>query len=332
MSLYDQRFVLFSGKGGVGKTVISSAFALSCARRGERTLLMELNVNDKVSSFFGSSRVGTRISEVEENLFAVNVTPQAALREYGIMILKVKLIYKAVFENRIIDSFLRSIPGLNDLLMLGKAYFHATERNADGSYVWDKVVVDAPATGHGLFFLQIPSVITGFIRSGHMFEEAERIQALLKDRTKTSINLVTLAEEMPVNETLMMQKELRSRMGLEVGAFISNAIYPVLFSAKELAWINEMRQAISRDDDPKGARSEEFGATRGLLDAAAFRSQRVEMQQYYLTRFQEAVDKPHYQIPFHFSTRLSFQGIANIAEELEAQISADDDSAKRSAS
>src|SRR5690554_2522418 len=270
---------------------------------------MELNVNDKVSSFFGSSRVGTRISEVEENLFAVNVTPQAALREYGIMILEVKLTSQAVFENRIIDSFLRSIPGLNDLLMLGKAYFHATERNADGSYVWDKVVVDAPATGHGLFFLQIPSVITGFIRSGHMFEEAERIQALLKDRSKTSINLVTLAEEMPINETLMMQKELRSRMGLEDGAFISNATYPVLFSPKELAWIEAMRESMKSDDDPKGA-------ARGLLDAAAFRSQRVEMQQYYLKRFQETVDKPLYNIPFQFSTRLSFQGIANIAGQL----------------
>lgn len=337
MSLYDQRFVLFSGKGGVGKTVISSAFALSCARRGERTLLMELNVNDKVSSFFGSARVGTSISEVEDNLFAVNVTPQAALREYGIMILKVKLIYKAVFENRIIDSFLRSIPGLNDLLMLGKAYFHATERNADGSYVWDKVVVDAPSTGHGLFFLQIPSVITGFIRSGRMFEEAERIQALLKDTSKTSINLVTLPEEMPVNETLMMQKELKSRMGLEVGAFICNAIYPTLFSAEELAWIEKMRQAANEDapNDKDGAQElsdDDTAVTSGLLDAAAFRSQRVEMQQYYLKQLQEKVDKPLYNIPFHFSTRLTFQGIAKIAEQLENQITADDESAKRTAS
>ena len=332
MSLYDQRFVLFSGKGGVGKTVISSAFALSCARRGERTLLMELNVNDKVSSFFGSSRVGTDITEVDENLFAVNVTPQAALREYGIMILKVKLIYKAVFENRIIDSFLRSIPGLNDLLMLGKAYFHATERNADGSYVWDKVVVDAPATGHGLFFLQIPSVITGFIRSGHMFDEAERIQALLKDTSQTSINLVTLPEEMPVNETLMMQKELKSRMGLEVGAFIGNAIYPVLFSEKERAWIEKMREAYEGSDTDKDATSEGNDATPGLLDAAAFRGQRVEMQQEYMKRLEDEVDKPLHKIPFHFSTRLTFQGIAKIADELEAQITADDESAKRSAS
>jgi anion-transporting ArsA/GET3 family ATPase len=327
LSLYDQRFVLFSGKGGVGKTVISSAFALSCARRGERTLLMELNVNDKVSSFFGSSRVGTDITEVEENLYAVNVTPDAALREYGLMILKVKLIYKAVFENRIVHSFLRSIPGLNDLLMLGKAYYHAVELNPEGSYVWDKVVVDAPATGHGLFFLQIPSVITGFINSGHMFEESQRIQELLKDPAQTSINLVTLPEDMPVNETLMMREELERRVGLQIGSVIANAVYPQLFSPKERAWLKGIREGASHVDSGGNP-----GSEHGLLDAADFRTQRVEMQQTYLERLENEVDTPIHYVPFHFSERLTFRGIAEIAAELEAQITGQEEPAKRSAS
>lgn len=312
MSLYDQRFVLFSGKGGVGKTVISSAYALSCARRGERTLLMELNVNDKVSSFFGSSRVGSEITEVEENLFAVNVTPDAALREYGIMILKVRLIYKAVFENRIVRSFLRSIPGLNDLLMLGKAYYHAIERAPSGGYVWDKVVVDAPATGHGLFFLQIPSVIMGFISSGHMFEESERIQTLLKDPEQTAIHLVTLAEEMPVNETLMMREELERRVGVNIGAVIANAIYPPIFSAEEQRWLKEAEKSA-----PVGGAAAGSSMLGGLIDAANFRAQRVEMQQYHLARLKREVDRPVYQIPFHFSERMTFVGIAEIADALE---------------
>ncbi len=310
LSLYDQRFVLFSGKGGVGKTVISSAFALSCARRGERTLLMELNVKDKVSSFFGSSNVGSKITEVEDNLYAVNVTPDAAMEEYGLMILRVKLIYKAVFENRIVRSMLRSTPGLNDLLMLGKAYYHAVELSAEGSYVWDKVVVDAPATGHGLFLLQIPSVITGFLNSGHMYEEARRIEQLLQDPQQTSINLVTLPEEMPVNETLMMREELGRRMGLEIGAVIANAVYPPLFSKEESAWIDQARAS--------GGASE---LTDGFLEAAAFRGQHVEMQREYLHRLEDQVDKPVYYVPFHFNERLTFPVIAEIASELEAQIS-----------
>ena len=72
--------VLFSGKGGVGKTAISSAFALSCALQGQRTLLIELNVKDKLSSIFGSVEVGEEVTEIEQNLYAVNTTPEAALR------------------------------------------------------------------------------------------------------------------------------------------------------------------------------------------------------------------------------------------------------------
>jgi anion-transporting ArsA/GET3 family ATPase len=320
LSLYDQRFVLFSGKGGVGKTVISSAYALSCARRGERTLLIELNVQDKVSSFFGSSNVGNEIIEVEDNLHAVNVTPDAALKEYGLMILKVKLIYKAVFENRIVRSFLRSIPGLNDLLMLGKAYFHATEMSPEGSYVWDKVVVDAPATGHGLFFLQIPSVITGFVSSGHMYEEAKRIQELLQDPEQTAINLVTLAEDMPVNETLMMRDELKGRMGLQVASVIANGIYPPLFSDEQFDWIEDAQ----RPSEPSST------STRGFLEGAAFRSQRVDLQKQYLERLERDVEQPIYYVPYHFTERVTFPVISEIADELEAQVTGTQSSDKSS--
>jgi anion-transporting ArsA/GET3 family ATPase len=321
LSLYDQRFVLFSGKGGVGKTVISSAYALSCARRGERTLLIELNVQDKVSSFFGSSNVGSEIVEVEDNLHAVNITPDAALREYGLMILKVRLIYKAVFENRIIRSFLRSIPGLNDLLMLGKAYFHATELSPEGSYVWDKVVVDAPATGHGLFFLQIPSVITGFLNSGHMYEEARRIQELLQDPAQTAINLVTLAEDMPVNETLMMRDELSERMQLNVASVIANGIYRPVFDDDDVEWIERARQVVEPDQDVIG----------GFLEGAAFRNQRVALQKQYLERLERDVEQPIYYVPYHFTERVTFPEISEIADELEAQISGGLKPAKRSA-
>ena len=116
--LYQRRFIFFTGKGGVGKTTISSAFALSCARRGQRTLLIEVNTQDRVSSMFGSDVVGTEIQEVEDNLYAVNSTPEASIEEYAMMMLRVRIVYKAVFENRIIQSFLKAIPGLPELVNL----------------------------------------------------------------------------------------------------------------------------------------------------------------------------------------------------------------------
>lgn len=313
MNLFDHRFVLFSGKGGVGKTTIASAFALSCARRGQRTLLIQLDVKEKVSSFFGSRDVATDIIEVEDDLFAVNITPQAALEEYGLMVLKVKLIYKAVFENRIVRSFLRSVPGLNDLLMLGKSHYHATEQNSDGSYVWDKVVVDAPATGHGIFFLQIPSVITSILSSGHMYQEAKKIQDFLRDPDLTSLNLVTLPEEMPVNETLMMRDVIREKIGMPIQSVIANSVYPTLFDSDEVDWMQGAVEHIEDDD------------LGGMLEAGAFRHQRVALQQTYMDRLYREADVPVFPIPYYFVERVTFPVIRDMAKRLDEQIA--DDSA-----
>lgn len=301
--------MLFSGKGGVGKTTIASGYALSCARRGEKTLLMELNVRDRVSSYFGSQEVGSEIVEVEENLHAVNVTPDAALEEYGMMLLRVKLIYRAVFENRIVKTFLRAVPGLNDLLMLGKAYFHATEQQSDGEYVWDKVIVDAPATGHGVFLLQIPSVITSTLSSGHMYEEAQKILEFLRDSDRTVLNLVTLAEEMPVNETLMLRDQARERIGVPVGNVIINGLYPALFDDATGEWLERFQAEYDGDDT----------GLAGMLEAATFRRQRIQMQRNYVERLHDEMEGPFFEIPHYFSERLTFPNIQSIAEAFETQ-------------
>lgn len=306
-NLYKKRLLLFSGKGGVGKTTVSSAFALSCARRGEKTLLIELNVHDKVSSMFGAGRVGTEITEVEDNLWAVNITPEAALEEYAVMMLKVRIVYKAVFENRIMKSFLRAIPGLNELVMLGKAYYHVVEKE-NGKHVWDKIVVDAPATGHGLFLLKIPMVITSILSSGHMFEEAERIIEVLRDPEITALNLVTLAEEMPVNETIMLHNQTRDELKIPMGAVIANGVYEPLFSESEHEILNAAAKHVKEP------------SVLAMIDAANFRVMRTRLQAGYLKEIDREIPLPRHTLPFVFTPRMDFQSLLTLAEELESEI------------
>lgn len=308
-NLYNRKFLLFSGKGGVGKTTVASAFALSCAQRGERTLLMELNTKDKVSSMFGATEVGTEIVEIEDNLFAVNVTPDAAMEEYALMMLKVRVVYKAVFQNRIMKAFLKAIPGINELVMLGKAYYHVIEEYDDGSPVWDKIIVDAPATGHGIFLLQIPSVITDILSSGHMYEEAKRILDVLRDPKTTALSLITLPEEMPVNETKMLHKTVVNELKIPTGAVIANAVYPPTFDVAERSIIREARNEV-----------EPASTVGNLLDAANFRAMRVDMQQRYCREIREDIDLPYVELPFYFVERLDFQSLKDMAASLEAQL------------
>jgi anion-transporting ArsA/GET3 family ATPase len=308
-SIYDRRLVLFSGKGGVGKTTAASAFALSCALKGQRTLLIELNVKDRLSSLFGAVEVGEEITEIEHNLWAVNTTPKAALREYAIMILRVKFVYKAVFENPVIASFLRVIPGLNELVMLGKAWYHTVEEDDRGRFVWDKVVVDAPATGHGIFFLKIPSVITSIIKAGPMYKEARKIEALLQDPDITALCLVTLPEEMPVNETLMFRKIVYNELKVPIGAIIANCVYPTGIEHEDMPWVLEANESV-----------EGSSVAESMLQAAAFRAKRVNMQSEYLKVLDELTDEPMVRIPYYFTERFNFQTIRKIADNLLDQL------------
>lgn len=309
--IYKKRMVLFSGKGGVGKTAISSAFALSCAMQGQRTLLIELNVKDKLSSIFGSVEVGEEVTEIEQNLYAVNTTPEAALREYALMILRVKFVYRAVFENPVIAAFLRVIPGLNELVMLGKAWYHTVEKDEKGRLVWDKVVIDAPATGHGIFFMKIPSVITSIIKSGPMYNEAKKIQDMLQDEKTTALCLVTLPEEMPVNETLMFKDVVIDDLKVPIGGIIANCVYDTPLEEEDAQWLLEANEALSKD---------EHELADDFVRAAAFRTQRVNMQREYIGVLEDAMPQPIVRIPYYFTERFDFQTIRKIAQNIQDQL------------
>ena len=288
-NLLDKRFIINTGKGGVGKTTISAAMALAFAQRGKRVLLIELNARDKIGQLFGRPEVGADVVSIAPYVSAVNTNPQEALREYGMMVLKVKMVYKTVFENKLVMRFLRAVPGLPELTMLGKAFNHERETDKGGRHVWDVIIVDAPATGHGMFLLQIPQVITGAVSGGLMAKEADKMVELIRDRRKTSINLITLTEEMPVNETLEYQKQLAEKLNVEPGYIIANGVYPRTFGDADKERVDALLNAHSEPDD-----------VSTLLRAASFRHERCEMQGQYLTRLQRESKHPVIEVPFYF--------------------------------
>ncbi len=227
LEVYDRRLILVVGKGGVGRSTVAAAIAGQCAARGRRTLLFETNANDRFGSYFDKPPVGTDVSQLAPNLWAVNTNPAAALEEYGVMILKFRSVYEMVFENRVTKTFLRAIPGLDDYALLGKAWFH-TEDEKRGRPVWDTVVFDMPASGHSVSMLRIPWVITDTVPEGPLTRDARTIKELLCDPARTAAVLVTLAEEMPVNEAIELEGKL-TELGIAPQQIVCNQIYPQHF-------------------------------------------------------------------------------------------------------
>jgi anion-transporting ArsA/GET3 family ATPase len=148
-----------------------------------------------------------------------------ALHEYGVMLLKYEPLYRAVFENKAMRSFLGAFPGLDYWTMLGKAWWHTTEMQ-DGRPKYDLVILDAPASGHALAMLRIPDAVASAMPKGPLARDALLARALLSDPQRTSAVVVTLPEELPARETVTLARELRG-LRIPLGPLVVNAMPPV---------------------------------------------------------------------------------------------------------
>jgi anion-transporting ArsA/GET3 family ATPase len=231
-TLADKRFVLVTGKGGVGKTTVCAAEALALAAKGKRVLVAMCNAKERLSVMLGVPPIGATVVPVAENVWAVNMQPDQAVAEYGSLVLHSRALYKTLFDNKYVRSFLRGVPGMQEWAMLGKAWWHTTEKAADGALKYDIVILDAPATGHGLDMLRVPKVILDVVPPGLLRRDAERAWALFQDPKTCAIVLVTLPEEMPTTETIELARAL-GEMGLPVGRVVVNGVLPPLFSRDE---------------------------------------------------------------------------------------------------
>jgi anion-transporting ArsA/GET3 family ATPase len=222
MSLLDLRFVMLSGKGGVGRTTVAAAMARVGAAAGKRVLLAEAATTDRLGRMFGRAPLGTRVEAIAERIDAVNITPESALHEYGLLTLHSELVTRALFENRAVRGFLGAIPGLDAYAVLGKVWWHTTEV-ATGRPRYDLVIFDAPATGHATLMLRIPDAILEAMPKGPLARDARAIRDLLHDPVRAALTIVTLPEALPARETADLAATTRS-LGIPLGPLIVNAV------------------------------------------------------------------------------------------------------------
>lgn len=219
--LLDRRLLLVTGKGGVGKSTVAAALALRLASAGLRTLLCEVNADGRLGRMLAHPEVGADVVQVEPNLSMVDLQPDASMREYVLSKIRLERVYRAVFENRMVKYFLRFVPALAETVMLGKVMWHLRQwPDAPGGF--DRIVLDLPATGHALALLGVPHSLIATLPSGPMSTEAGWMYDLLTDPVMTSAILVSLPEDLPVNETLELAQALRTRLKVRVGAVVLN--------------------------------------------------------------------------------------------------------------
>jgi len=305
VDVFDRRLILVVGKGGVGRSTIAAAIAGQCAARGRKTLLFETNANDRFGAYYGKPAVGTSVTQLAPNLSAVNTNAATALEEYGLMILRWRSVYEMVFENRVTKAFLRAVPGLDDYALLGKAWYHTAEEKR-GKPVWDTVVFDMPASGHSVSMLRIPWVILDTVPEGPLTRDARTIKELLSDPKRTAVVLVTLAEEMPVNEAIELETKLGA-LGIVPQQMICNQIYPDHFpDATPVARVLEALTA-----DPQLATPLREVTTHGQLSR-----DRRRLNERYLAELRKRTKTPLKELPMLFTPQLAPAHVRALGERL----------------
>ena len=213
------RLVVVTGKGGVGKTVIAAATGRLLADAGHRVLILEADPRENLHHLFGAEPSGGEVVKIDRRLSIRNANPRSILDDVVRGALRIGALSRRVLASPVYQHFADSAPGLKEMMLLGHA-LEVTEGKTD------TVVLDAPASGHGLTLLAAPLLVADVITTGPLGKMARRIAGLVADPKAAEISLVTLAEEMPVQETLETAEAVVRRLGRPVTRVIANAVWP----------------------------------------------------------------------------------------------------------
>lgn len=224
--LAEQTLVVVTGKGGVGKTTIAAAVARRWSAMGARTLLTT-QAPEALEQMFGV-RPQYAPQTIAERLWVSSLDAQHALKEYVERHAIVPALYETFLDSRALKQFTEAAPGFEELMCLGKLYDLVTSTN------YDRVVFDAPSTGHAALMLRVPRVTAKAIRGGPLHRNALKLELMLENDTQTAVITVALPEEMAVRETIDLRAALRREANIHPGPVVLNRFRPQLFTAEEV--------------------------------------------------------------------------------------------------
>ena len=222
--LASRRFLVVTGKGGVGKSVVSATLGRIASGEGRHTLLLEVDPRENLHELLGVAPSGGEVVTAGPALRLQNLQPRQVLEQVVRDHLRIEWLSKRVVASPVFEHFVDAAPGLKELAILGHAYRVLTGKARRQSA--DLVILDAPATGHGLSMLTAPQVVSDVIKEGPFGHMAGELAAFIGDAAETGVVVVTQAEEMPVQEGLELAQRMQQSLGRWPELLVVNGLYP----------------------------------------------------------------------------------------------------------
>lgn len=310
--IFNKRLIFVTGKGGAGKTTLSAALGVAASKLGKRVLLVETDEGESLASIFSYPELTMTPANLHPGIQGARIAPRQVLEEYVKKYISLSFIANRIVRAELFEHLAEAAPGLSEIMTLGQIWRWEKRRNELDQLLYDMIIVDTPATGHGLSLLRQPRTLVNMLKFGPIAEQTRQVQELLQNADKTGILLATLAEELPVNEAVDFILTIENDMNMNICMTVVNALYKNIFSDEDSRRLSDITQ---------NGHNISLLAENPIIQAAWTFVARRRMQQAHLERFIQfcgasqtsAGSFKWLEIPFFFTNALSVAEIEAIA-------------------
>lgn len=298
----SSRVVIVAGKGGVGKTTVAATLATAAARTGARVLVVEVEGKSGLASTFAMPSLTYEDAEVRPGLSVRTLSADDALLEY-LADRGLHRISRRLVSSGTLDVVATAVPGMRDILLLGKV------KQLEQSDAADLIVLDAPAAGHAISFLNSPRGLQDAVTMGPIRGQADEVVAMLSDPARCQVLLVTLAEETPVNEVVETAFALEDRVGIALGPVVVNSCLPDRWCGDTGAIIDAALAGVHLSTDDAVA----------LDEASGFVGARRAIEEEQVRRLGQRLPLPQIRLPF-IAEEIGPAALHDLADAFTAQV------------
>ena len=310
--LLDRKLLFVTGKGGVGKTTVAASIGLLAAEHGKRTLVCEVDAKGNLADFYEGGETGFAPRELQPNLWAMSMNTEESLKEYLSLQLRIPLLAKIGPLARTFDFIANAAPGVKEILTIGKLAWEVKEHH------YDLVVCDAVASGHIIGQLTAPQGINELVQVGMVRNQTQWMLDILTDPVQTGVVIVSAPEEMPVAETIELAERLETETKVELAAVIVNRVLPELFTDREEALFERLREPrrVAALSAAAG------GDVAPVLDAAELAVTLRRTRAEHLATLRDALDPrlPMLYVPYLFTRTHGARATRRVAEFLADEL------------
>lgn len=315
-NLLDPRLLIVTGKGGVGKSTVAATLAMAGAATGRKTCLVEVEGRQTFSRLFNTQAWDFDEREFRPGLWGLSIDPEASLREYLEMFYGARRLSRIVTNSSAVEFATTAAPGIKDVLLVGKVKEMERRRDPDGRFHYDLIVLDAPPTGRIVNFLRAPDATTELVNIGPIRDQAQSLIDMLLNPERTNLLLVTLLEEMPVQETVESAAAL-TELGVTLGPVIVNRVLrPRLDEAGRQALEAMEVETVAKHLAAAGLDLDEEAAAT-LHRVGMLHVHRLALQERMRSRLSKKIRPPLLELPYLWTDHFGPDEIGQLAEMVE---------------